>query len=671
MRYIGIIYITLYEETDNYNYYIMKNLLKIFTLVALLCAASCNKNDEEPKTPNEPSQPEEPATPEVVIRDIAVEEVTHNSATITFSAQYADELAYIITPTAEFEAPNIADTFEKGTKLFQNKELWAELTPITFCHEGLDAEVDYTVVIAAANKIYSAVIEASFTTLADNNEEPKPEPLSVELSNLSVLDIQSTTAEFSVTVKNMNDLYYYLAPVAESSELTADEMLAQGDFVLYFDDNTSWEAEQVIPFNATALSPATEYMLQVMGFNDDSNALLTTTFTTTDAEPIIENVDFNATSASIRYDNPEDKRNGYLTFFSEGYELTVHLQSEELEGFYTPTSATHSYTAKGSLFKKHNDDGRVITYDHLDATFGSIDLYENLVTGNWEVYASLFFLDTISIELDYIGVIEGAERDEAKRYVLSLTEVTATPQGTQWGVRLWQDKNNTLELTVELGESLDHIPSGSYTTADGSLIAASSSMIVDNVRSTLAPSNIAVSSLTVEYDATTGESYLSTEIYTSSGTAVAVVERCGPYKLYEAKEVVAETITEHDPLIWVTRDSGDRWIVEWSGNNSTYGSLALVTGDASLDYIPAGRYYLRSTAPAEGGWIDCTDGNTRMLISRKSYTPLADNDACYLDITTRMNEGIDQNTIKGSVRTADGSYEVAIDFSGAFDYAAE
>lgn len=661
----------------------MNRVLYLFACVALFVASACEKKIDDTKQPEE-----KPEVLGVVLEDLSVDEITANGASASCNVRYADNLAYVLLPAADAEELTALEVVEQGTKLTLSTESREELTEVVFALEGLEPNTDYTLVVAASNAVSAELLVGEFKTLTaeepekpeepENPEDPEdpenPEPVAVELSALELLDVQSTTAEFSVTVKNMNELYYFIAPTAEAAELTLEQMQEQGSLVMLLDVNTSWEAEQVVPFSVEALTPATDYTIQVMGINEQTHASLSTTFRTANAELVVENIKFNATSASIVYDNPDDKRNGYLTFRADGYELTVHLQSDELAGYYTPTSTTHTYVADGSVFKKLNEGGEAVVYNRLDEEFGSIDLYENIVAGNWVVYASLFFFDNISIELDYIGVIEGAEREEAKRYVLNPVEVIVSPDGTTWNVELWQDKNNTLSLVLDLGYASDYIPTGRYATdaTDAPrLVGESSSMIVDNVRSSVASADVAVSSFVVDYNATTGESYLSVELYTSMGTAVAVIENSGPHKLYEVKDVAAEQIDEVDPLIWVTHDGGDRWIVEWSGNNSTYGSLVFVTGDASLDYIPAGRYYLRSSAPAAGGWVDCKDGDTTLTISRKNYSPLADNEACYIDITTRMSEGVDSNTIKGSVRTADGAYQINVDYTGAFDYFAE
>lgn len=639
----------------------MKRFFSILSVVALVVSAvAC-----DPDTPEEVVKDVELSTPELI-------EAGLTSADFKVSVACADEAAYkVVAGDATLTAEEV---LEGGVALtFDAKASYTEAQEVALAVAELEENTSYTLWVAAANAKSSKATSLAFSTLADEeNPEPEPEPAGpeVELSAITLLDVQGTTAEFTVTVRNMNNFYYYVAASTEG-ELTAADVKEKGTWA-WIEDNTSWDADFDVPFNASGLVPDREYVVYAVAANDTSEKMSYLAFSTIVETDIVKTITFNPTEASVSYKDG-DKTNHYLTFSNSSYSMTVHLKNDTLAGWYESANGDNAiFLAEGSSFTDLSS-GKV--YEPLDETFGKIDIYENTITGNHEIYANVLYMPNISIELTYYGVVEGATRKdpyEESINVLWAEAYRSESDDKVWNLTLRQDKNNTVTLALHTVRALDYIPSGTYEVlasgeSSGSkhIIADQSTMCVNNVRTALGERSVGVSSLTVEYDATTKQTWVEATLYVESGTTVVKIAKVGPFELYAVDEPEQEVTTEKNNLmIWATwYGEGQYWELDWSGDNY-YGILNFVTGENSRSHLPAGRYYLSTTAPADGSyWVDCNTSYICKMRSSEQMKIVAE-EGSYFDVTAEQGDGWEHN-ITGVIKTTNGLHVVNFNYTTA------
>ena len=645
----------------------MKTFTKIICAMSLLWAAvACDKPEPEP------------IVPEVKLTSLGVRAQT-TEATLAAVVANADQVAYIWAPTASIEhAWSAEDIFAEGMAVtnFNSNESYNKNVDITATLLDLTPGTAYTVGVAAKNSKGSTALTQEFTTLPIEEPEPEPEPdpeptiPAVVMSEIDPFDVQGTTVEFSLTVSNMDLFGFKVVPTAELTEMSDEYIIENSDDYYWEDGNTSWEAPMTFAFHSDVM-PLTEYTVVAVAANSISSERREATFTTPNEELMVEKMSLSATRAQLT-SNGNDH---YIVFSNALNELGLHLVSEGFGGRYEPSSESHYFVAEGSYFKSTSANGTVTTWDELDATFGCLDTYENIITGKWECYGSFFFLPNLALEMEIpIGiVIEGAERDTPTELPLNITSAEAKLNGNFWYLTLTQDKDNTVTLAIDLMRDLDHIPSGTYKVVAGSdptvphINTSKSSAILNNVATSLSGyAEGYVSEVTVEYDSTTGESYFSGKAYIKSRYAVATIAKCGPFKLYETEAEVCETVDEgRNLMIWALWNEAARcWQLEWAGDNF-YGYLYFMTGASDSEQLPEGRYYLMSSKPGNSNlWIDCKRSYAQKLRTQEQLSLIADK-GYYIDVTTSTNsDGEIVHDIVGSFATTNGAYIINFNYDG-------
>ncbi len=643
----------------------MKTFARIICALSLLWAAvACDKPEPEP------------IVPDVKLTSLGVGAKT-NEATFSAVVANADKVAYLWAPTASIEEVwSAEEIFAEGMELsnFDSKESYKKDVNLMVTLLNLTPSTSYTVGVAAKNFKGNIALTKEFTTLAAEEPEPEPEPEpttpAVEMSQIEILDVQGTIVEFSLTVSNMDLFGFKVVPTAELTEMSDEEIINNSDTYYWADGNTSWDAPMTFPFHGDVL-PLTDYTVVAVAANSTSSERREATFTTPDEELMVEKMSLSVTSAQVTSEGNDH----YITFSNALNELRLHLVSDGFGGRYEPGSTTHYFVAEGSYFKTISSNGTETRWDELDSTFGSLDTYENIITGKWECYGSFFFLPNLALEMEIPSgiVIEGAERDTPAELPLNITSAEAKLNGNFWYLTLTQDKNNTITLAIDLMRDLDHIPSGTYKVVAGSdptvphINTSKSSAILNNVATSLSGyADGYVSEVTVEYDSTTGESYFSGKAYIKSRYAVATIAQCGPFKLYEKEAEECETVNESNNLmIWATWSDNLRgWQLEWAGD-SFYGHLYFMTGSNASEQLPEGRYYLMSSKPNDSNlWIDCKRSYAQKLRTQEQLSLIADK-GYYIDVTTTTDSNGDiVHNIVGSFATTNGQYIINFDYDG-------
>lgn len=607
------------------------------------------------------------------IGKIATTDIQSESAKFDFVAYNVHSLSYGVMPLAYFEE----NGGELGEFFFRTG---FEFTPIDLGENtsfeengqrvslevtGLTAATEYQIIVLGDNRECDMdPVDASenliFTT-------PEPEGPVVEMSDIEVTDVVGHSVEFSVTTRYMDDFGFVVIPTAEYSEVTEEYVLTNSFEYVWDDGNLSWDEPFTFPFHADT-QDETDYTVVAVAVNATSSVMKVATFTTPKEELVVETVSFKPTSLNVTSD---DGINHFLTMSNAMQELCVHLVSEGFGGRYEPSSLTNNFVAEGSYWREMGNDGNWSEQTELDVTFGNIDLYENVITGKWEVYGSFFFLPSTSIQIEIPSgiAISGAERAEPAVFNLNITQATASQHATSkaiWYLTLAQDADNTLTFEIKLDSSkYEYIPSGTYYNDGlGTPCLNSCSMIVNNVSTSLAKTKIGISELVVDYDEASGQSRFSAKAYVASGTAVVTIDNCGPFSLYEEVEQELETITEsRNLMIWSTWQSGSKsWELNFSGD-AFYGYLYFTTGANNEAYLPEGRYVFANNAPADGGyWVDCSRSYVARLRTADELAIDTTAEDAYIDVTTREENGVYIHTIKGVIRTTNGYYKIMFDY---------
>ena len=511
-------------------------------------------------------------------------------------------------------------------------------------------------------------------------ENPEPEqpadPNAVTMTDIRIDGILDIAIDFSVTVRNMDDYGYVLIPSSEYTEVDVDYVIANSLTRPYDIENTSWEEDLVIALSADT-APETEYVIVIAAKNSTSSVMKTTTATSLKQELVVEKISFNPTRLKVEHEGTTDH---FLTLSSALYELRVHLVSEGFGGRYDncDDNLEVGFVAEGTHFKELIDVDTWKTYGEIDVNIGNIDLYENLVTGKWEVFGTFCFAQvgtedswlTIEIEIPSGKPIEGTERENPYEFNFNLTNAVAEKDATNpnlWILTLTQDKDNLLTYTIDLGEDLEVIPSATYTNASSAAPKlASCSMIVNNVNTSLAASSTGVSSLTIEYNAETEESVISTYTLVQSGYSAVRIENAGPYKLYEEPEIVLTTYEEgYGMAIWTTW-MDTNWELDCSGQHFRI-MLYFSAGADGSKHLSAGRYILAESAPADGGlWIDTTASYIQQLgVKNAPQLSLAtDFEDAYLDVTAEWDNTDEywKHSIVGTLRSTNGAYLINFNY---------
>ena len=191
-------------------------------------------------------------------------------------------------------------------------------------------------------------------------------------------------------------------------------------------------------------------------------------------------------------------------------------------------------------------------------------------------------------------------------------------------------------------------------------------MIVNNVNTSLAASSTGVSSLTIEYNAETEESVISTYTLVQSGYSAVRIENAGPYKLYEEPEIVLTTYEEgYGMAIWTTW-MDTNWELDCSGQHFRI-MLYFSAGADGSKHLSAGRYILAESAPADGGlWIDTTASYIQQLgVKNAPQLSLAtDFEDAYLDVTAEWDNTDEywKHSIVGTLRSTNGAYLINFNY---------
>lgn len=538
-----------------------------------------------------------------------------------------------------------------------------------------------------ALKLLSLLL-AVFAVACDTQEpEPKPEPEptptegAVTMTDIEIVEIIDVAVYFSVTVRNMDSYGYIAVPSSEYSEVDADYVIKNSFFRPYDLENTSWEEDLVIALTADT-EPETEYVLVVAAKNSTSSIVKTATVTTTKQEMVVEKQRFNPTSIKVISVAPDY----YLTMSTALYEMKIHLVGgDTFGGRYDncDDDSVQGFVAEGSSFKALDMDENWVEYGALDTTIGNIDFYENVVTGKWETFGSFCFAVpgeenswlTLEIEIPEGKDIDGITRTEPYEFVWPLSDrdgniipisaeaVKSADNANVWNLTVTNNKDNTMTFTIDLGKEMAYIPSGTYTAENG---LDGCSMIVNNVRSTL--SSTYNNKVVVDYDEATEETTISVDIMVAAGTAVVKVNNAGPYKLYEEVVDTAETFTEGEGvnsiLAWTSWDPSGYWDIFLSGVH-IHMQLYFMTGTNASEHLPAGRYYLRSSAPSDGSlWIDGSRSYAQPDGTRNQFAFACDTEDAYIDVTAEYNQEGEfwGHDMTGTLRTANGAYIIHLNF---------
>lgn len=630
----------------------------------LFAATSCQDTPE----------PEPEPIPEAALSDITAVEVTATTVSLEVSVCNADVVSWCIVSEATFneyagEWDQLMAAYEDIHS--QDVERSESDLKITYGAENLTPETKYVTFVWADNKDVEIVPvdvlkSLEFTTLAAEEPEPEPAGPVVEMSDIQIVDLIGNSVDFAVTTRYMNDFGFVLFTAEEYSEPTVEYVLANSLQYAWDDGNSSWEEEFAFAFTSDT-KDETDYVVVAVAVNDTSSVMKTLAFTTPKEELVVNQVSFNPTSLKV----VSQGNDHYLTLSTSLKELRIHLVSEGFGGRYEPTSPTHYFVAEGSYWKEMNNDGEWVENNELDDTFGNIDLYENVITGKWEVYASFFFLPSTSIQIEIPSgtTLTGAERDEPVEFNLNIKNAKAekdASKGSVWHLTLEQDADNTLTFDLKLDSSkYEYIPSGEYLyDGQGAPCLDGCSMIVNNVSTSLGKQSVGLSKVVVNYNEATKETYVSAVAYVKSGTAVVKINNAGPFNLYEEKEQGLEECTEsRNLMIWSLWDgSTSAWELNFSGD-AFYGFLYFVTGTDSSAYLPEGRYVFAKSAPADGSlWIDCNRSYVTKLRTTEKMTLDCTAQDAYLDVTTTNENGQYIHTIKGVLRTENGFYKINFDY---------
>lgn len=543
---------------------------------------------------------------------------------------------------------------------------------------------------------------ALFTVACDTPEEPKepqtPEnPDAVTMTDIEITDVLDIAAYFKVTVTKMDSFGFVVIKAEEynAETVTVDYVMKNSGDWIYEDlmrGNYSWDEPMPIPFEED-LEDETDYVVVAAAKNSTSEVLKSAEFTTAKTDMVVEKMQFHPTQVVVE----SNGTNHVLRMSTILHELQVTLVGrEEFGGRYdnsyicncdeagcTPENCTcedcqsieciQGFIAEGAYFKTLNSDDTWTTYDTIDTTIGNVDFYENVVSGKWEIYGSFCFaMDevgyswlTIEIEIPEGVVIDSKVRTEPYEFNLNIVEAEAVKKNNVWNLTLKENKDNTMTFSIDLGEDKAYIPSGTYTV--GNQIVGNS-MIVNNVATSLASSEMYESKVIVEYDEATEESYVSVDVMVKSGTSVVKVAKAGPFKFYEEVTDSATVYTEGESvnsmLAWTSWDASGYWDIFFSGVH-IHMQLYFMTGTDAAEHLPAGRYYLRSSAPSDGSlWIDGGRSYAQPDGTRNQYPFVCDTEDAYIDVTAEYNEegefwGHDMN---GTLKTANGAYIIHLNF---------
>lgn len=609
------------------------------------------------------------------VDEVKVVELTATAATIEATVRNVDVMRYVVVPESVYNE-NLNENglyCEVEDYEFTTVEVERSKNPtsIAFAADNLTPETDYIAVVYVENTdIESEPIddsgEVSFTTPSDSP--------AAAMSDIEIVSVVGHSVEFSVTARYIDSFGFVVVPTAEWTEMSADEIIAASLTYAWDDGNLSWEQDFTFAFNADT-NAETEYVVAAAAKNATSEVVKTATFTTPKEEMTVEKLSFKPTKLVLQSSGSDH----YLTMSTALYELRVHLVSDTFGGRYdnNDDDPSHNFVAEGTYFKELNIDDTWTTYGDIDLTIGNIDLYENVVTGKWETYGSFCFAMpnaenswlTIEIEIPSGTTITGAERTEPAVFNFNITKAEVEQDATSkaiWNLTLEQDANNSLTFRIKLDSSkYEYIPSGSYVNdGQGTPCLDGCSMIVNNVSTSLGAMKYGLSRVDVDYNASTGETYVSAEAYVKSGTAVVKIAKCGPFKLYEEKEQeLAEFTESRNLMIWASWSAETTtWTLDWAGDNF-YGYLYFVTGQNTPDYLPEGRYYFRNSAPADGSmWVDCTKSFVAKLRTSEEMKIKSDAENAYIDVTVVEQDGVYLNTIKGVIYTTNGFYKIEFDY---------
>lgn len=537
---------------------------------------------------------------------------------------------------------------------------------------------------------YLCLLAALFAVACDSPTEPnepnKPntpaDPNAVVMSDIEIDDILDIAVYFLVTVRNMDSFGYIAVPKADykESEITVDYVINNSLQYVLDDGNYSWESEMPIAvvFDTT---PSTEYVIVAAAKNSTSSVIKTKTITTDKQGMIVNKLSFKPTKYAVTHDGNDH----YLTMSSALYELRIHLVSEGFGGYYINATEQAEdddtissnkkddgdFVAEGSYFKAIGDN---VIYDKLDTGVGNVDLHYRAVTGLWEIYGTFIFMDeaagndawlSIEFEAPEGKKIEGAESSEPHLFNIDITTAAATKSAEDanvWTLSLKQDKFNTFDFVLNIGGDYDYIPSGTYTTE-----ITSYEICLDNVLVGL--NTDYTNKIVIDYNAETEQSTISFDLMVKAGTAVAKAENAGPFYLH--KEVVTQTETYDEGLnngmaVWSSWDESGFWNLYCLGRYFNM-DLYFMSGTDAAEHLTAGRYFLRSTAPADGSlWVDCSKSWV-LRLDTDNASPLSlvcDSEDAYIDVTAEWDAEDEfwRHDIVGTLKTANGAYIINLNY---------
>lgn len=648
---------------------------RLFTLICLVSALFISCSDKEDPTPQE-------KTYEVELSDLKHISSELTSAEFTAAIRYADKVAFMAIPLADASNADAKTIINNGTEIeLDASKIWNEeqVNPTQFVVDELTNDTEYRLFVAAVNNKSQSykLAQIDFRTKAEEKPEPKKE-LKLTLTPSEATDL---ALSFLISSENAVELAWIVKTDITEEFYTPEAVLEKGVAASEEELNTEFLAVW-----QEGLMAETAYQVYAAARDAEGNTLMENIEMTTLATEVIETIAYSGGEAEVINPNPHDAYLHLLTLENDEYIISLSLTGNRIDSFFSTSGSDYKINVENSKVEKKGESGNQ-TLPAFSPSDGALTIMSDVVSGKWEIEGTLFLVDDTMVTINYSGDITGVQIEGEMTDTIEIENISASVNtdvsNTVWYLEFADRSGNTVGLSIQTYQEIAYIPSGEYLAYSSESLPDQTTPYImieeswiqyDGVVTDLGSLNNkgAQTKLNVEYDSSTGESYIWATICNKAGTLTLNVDRTGPLNLYGDGPAQVTELLERNLLIWIYRDSENpsHWVMDWYGDN-TYGkTLHFVPQTENHDYLPAGRYYLRTSAPESGNWIDFSaESPSEIGIKRgEALSMLLDSEECYIDITTQMGEGSDKNTITGSVKTADGRYLITFDYSGAFDY---